>query len=408
MWSLFPEKALCLILSLLCLSVLSGKVTRAADWSLSPGIEVSEEYNDNVLFRKKDTLEDFITRIKPKIRLLGGTEQTQLRLDSTVIGEKYCRYEDLDTINTDNRMALDRWWSPKFLTTLTGTFSKDDILETELERAGQVGVREDRYRYGMDLSGTYTVSDVLSLTLGGGGTFSHYPDGIYPDMDLWQVSMNPMWAINNRDSAGLFLNYYDADYEDSATIRTCTGSLYWRRDLSDTTYFVLGAGYRYTWSSYDVQNIMLSIDPDTGFPVFVPVKKEQTGEDGGFIFNFELNNDWTDRFSTVVSAGREHYDTVDARSSNRNYIRTTFSYRLSETVSGNCLFGYDTTTYDGPADQDTDYFRVSPFLSWRFARNFSLRFGGSYEYGQYSDYNTDRFKAWIMVSCEYPRFLANH
>lgn len=410
---MLPKKILYLIIpSFFCLSVLSGKVTRAADWSFTPGIEVSEEYNDNVLFTKRDTLEDFITRIKPNMQFLGKTEQTQLQLDSTVIGETYYEYGHLDTINTDNKASLDRRWNPKFLTTLTGTFKKDETLETELERAGQWGVREDRYRYGFDLSGTYALSDILSLTVGGGGTFSYYPDGPYPDLDLWQINVNPAWAINLRDSTGLFINYYDADYEDASSVRTFAGSLYWRRDLSDTTYFVLGTGYRYTWTRYGVQNIRLSIDPDTGFFVLELVEVRQTGEDDGFIFNFELNNDWTERFSTVVSAGREHYNAVDARGINRNYIRTTLKYRLSETVSGNCQFGYDTTTEDGPAGEDTDYVRVAPYLSWRFTRNLSLRFGGSYEYSQEEtgsdNYDRNRFKGWIIVSYKYPRLLASH
>ena len=405
---MLPKKILYLILFFfLCLSVLSGKVTRAADWSFTPGIEVSEEYNDNVLFTKRDTLEDFITRIKPNMQFLGKTEQTQLQLDSTVISETYYEYGHLDTINTDNKASLDRRWNSKFLTTLTGTFKKDETLETELERAGQWGVREDRYRYGFDLSGTYALSDILSLTVGGGGTFSYYPDGPYPDLDLWQINVNPVWAINLRDSTGLFINYYDADYEDisstSTSIRTIASSLYWRRDLSDTTYFVLGAGYRCTWTR---------VDPDTGFFVLEPVKEGQTEEDDGFIFNFELNNDWTERFSTVVSAGREHYNSVDARGINRNYIRTTLKYRLSETVSGNCQFGYDTTTEDGPAGEDTDYVRVAPYLSWRFTRNLSLKFGGSYEYSQeetkHDDYNRDRFKGWVSISFKYPRLLASH
>jgi len=400
------------MLSFLCLTALSGKASRAADWSFTPGIEVSEEYNDNVLFEESVILEDFVTRIKPKMQILGKTEQTQLQLDSTVIGEKYYEYGHLDTINTDNKASLDRRWSPKFLTVLTGTFRKDEILETELERAGLAGVRKDRYRYGFDLSGTYILSDVLSLTMDGGGTFSYYPDGPYPDLDLWQISVNPVWAINLRDSTGLFINYYDADYEDVSTIRTFAGSLYWRRDLGDTAYFVLGAGYRYTWTRYGVQDIWLSIDPDTGSFVLEPAEERQTREDDGFIFNFELNNDWTDRFSTVVSAGREHYDAIDARGINRNYIRTTLKYRLSETVSGNCQLGYDTTTEDGPAGEDTDYVRVAPYLSWRLTRNLSLRFGGSYEYSQYktdySDYNMDRFKGWVSISFNYPRLLANH
>lgn len=415
MWSLSHEKDLCLILSFLCLPLLFGGVTRAADWSFTPGIKASEEYNDNVLFTKKDTLEDFVTSIRPNMQLLGKTEETQLRLDSTIIYENYKRYGHLNTIDTDNKLSLDHQWSPKFLTTLTGTFKKDKILETELQRAGQVRTRGTRYRHGFDLSGTYALSDVLSLTVDGGMTFSRYRKGMYPDLDLWQVNVNPVWAINPRDKVGLFINYYDADYKGTSTIKTSTNSLYWRRDLSDTTYFVLGAGYRFTWTRYGVQNIRLSLNPDIcpECPlIYKLVKEEKTGEDSGFIFNFELNNDWTERFSTVVNAGKEHYDAVDARGIDRKYIRMTLKYRLSEKISSNCQFGYDRTSEESSTGVDTDYLRIAPYLSWKISENLSLKLGGSYEYSQEKiksgGYGRDRFRGWITVSYKYPRLLANH
>ena len=404
------------MLSFLCLSLFFGGVTRAADWSFSPGIEASEEYNDNVLFTEKDTLEDFVTSIKPSMQLLGKTEQTKLQFDSTIIDENYKRYGHLNTINTNNKFSLDHQWSPKFLTTLTGTFRKDDILETELERAGQVRTRGTRYQHGFDLSGTYALSDVLSLTMGGGETFSRYRKGQYPDLNLWQVNVNPVWAINPRDRVGLFINYYKADYKDISTIKTSTNSLYWRRDLSDTTYFVLAAGYRFTWSKtrYGVQKIRFSVDPDTGLFIVDLVEEKQTDEeeDSGFTFDFELNNDWTDRFSTVINAGKEHYDAVDARGIDRKYIRMTLKYRLSETVSSNCRLGYDRTSEETSGGEDTDYFRIAPYLSWKITENLSLRLNGSYEYSQEKtksrDSDRDRFRGWITISYKYPRLLANH
>ncbi len=383
----------------------------AADWSLSPGIEISQEYNSDVLFSHYTDWEDCFTKVVPKFKLIGKTDRTKFELDSKVIGEKYFEYGHFDTVNTDNVLTLQHAWSPRFYTTLTNTFKKDNILETELERAGIGGFRKDRYRYGFDLTGNYLISDVFSVALGGGGTFSCYPDGPYPDLNVWEIHFNPVWAINERDSLGLYVNFDYADYEDISTIQTLSQMLYWRRDLSDTAFFVLGAGYRYTWTKYEFTIFELAFDPSLGI-VIVPVDREVRAEDDGFVFNFSLNNDWTERFSTVVDAGREHYNAIDAKGIDRSYIRMTLKYKLTEKTSFNCRLGYDMTEEQGSWGVDRDYIRVAPSLRWRCTEDLTFSFNGSYEYrktdGQNYEYDTDRFRSWISLSYWWPRLWANH
>ncbi len=383
----------------------------AADWSLSPGIRVSQEYNSDVLFSHLDSWEDFFTRVEPRFKLIGESERAKLELDSRVIGEKYYEYGHFDTVNTDNELTLDYAWSPRFSTTLTNTFIKDNILETELERAGVAGFRQDRYKYGFDLTGNYVISEVFSVALGGGGTFSYYPDGPYPDLDLWDIHFNPTWIINPRDSLGLYVNFDYADYEEISTIQTLSQTLYWRRDLSDTTFFVLGAGYRYTWTKYEFSIPQIAFDPTLGF-VLVNVDREIRDEDDGFIFNFSLNNDWTERFTTIVDLGREHYNAIDARGIDRNYIRMTLKYKLTEKTSFNCKLAYDVTEEKGTYGVDRDYIKVSPSLRWRCTKDLVFDFHGSYEYrktdGRDYDYDTDRFRSWVSLSYWWPRLWANH
>ena len=385
---------------------------RTADWSFSPGINITQEYNSDVLFSHYDDWEDFFTRVEPRFKLIGESEKAKLELDSKVIGEKYYEYGHFDTVNTDNTLTLDYAWTPKFSTTLTNTFEKDNILETELERAGLAGFRKDRYRYGFDLTGNYFISEVFSVGLGGGGTFSYYPDGPYPDLNLWQIHFNPAWAINPRDSIGLFVNFDYADYEDISTVQTLSQMLYWRRDLTDTTFFVLGAGYRYTWTKYEFTIYRLGfVDPTLGI-IFIPEDKEIREEDDGFIFNFSLNNDWTERFTTIVDIGREHYNAIDASGIDRNYIRMTLKYRLTEKTSFNCRLAYDVTEEQGRYGVDRDYVRVAPSLRWRCTEDLVFSFHGSYEYrksdGRNYDYDTDRFRSWVTLSYWWPRLWANH
>ncbi len=370
------------------------------------------EYNDNVLFSHRYKLDDFIARIRPEVIIKGKTEKTLFSIGSMVIGEKYFDNSQLDTVNTDNHALLQRIWSKRFSTTLDASFSKDETLEEELTAAGQPGLRRTRYRYGFDASGKYVLSDTTSLTIGGGPSFDNYPDGPYPDRDLWQAYLNPAVAVDPKDTLGLFLNYNDADYRHASKVQTVSGSLYWRRDFSKTTYFVLGAGYRHTWTKYSLRYLSFSVDPATGFVTIFPLKEEKSEENGGFIFNAELDNDWSERFSSMVSTGREHYNAIDVRSIDRTYVRMTLKYRLTETISSNCHLSFDTTTEDGPGGRDNNNVMVEPFIAWSLTPNLAINFGGSYRYDKEDirtdDFGIHRFRGWLSLSYRCPRLLANH
>ncbi len=412
MWCLFHKNcATWLILTGLILLGL-GSVACGADWSVSPAASLTAEYNDNILFSREDEQDDFIAKLNPSIEILGQTELTQFKLKSSVTGEKYFDHSDLDTLVTDNTGSLKHHWNPKFSTNLSANFAKDKILETEIERAGLTGVRKDRYRYGFDLSGTYAFSETLALTLGGGGNFNDYPNGPYPDLDLWQATANPTWAVTAKDTLGLLINYYDADYKDVGTIKTLAETLYWRRDLTENTYVVFGAGYRRTRTKYKISTLRIIIDPGTGTVTLVPVEKNETSTDSGFIFNVALNNNWTERFSTTINAGREQYNSIDARSIERSYIRGTLRYRLTEKASVNCNLGYDTTKGEGRLGEDTDYVRVAPYLGYRYTEKLTFSLGGSYEYKKNKthtyDYTRNRFRSWLMATYRWPRLWASH
>ncbi len=384
----------------------------AADWSLNPDIEAMTEYNDNVLFSHVKKIDDFIARITPGIHIQGRTEKTLFSVNSLVTGEKYLDNSQLDTINTHNNVLLEHYWNPRFMTSIKGMFVKDETLEEELEAAGRPGLRRPRYRYGFDASGKYSLSDTLSLTLGGGPQYNNYPDGPYADLTSWQVYLDPAVALDPMDTVGLFINYDHADYKDSSTVKTVSASLYYRRDLSETAYFVLGGGYRYTWTEYSTLNFTYYVDPDSGLVFIVPAKKDQSSGDGGFIFNFELENDWTERFSTIAAAGREHYNSVEATSTDLTYARATFRYRWTDTISSSLRLSYDTTDEVGPGSRDNNNIRVEPYLSWALSPTVTVKMGGSYRYDREDarpkSYNIQRFRGWLNLSYNWPRLAANH
>jgi hypothetical protein len=269
---------------------------------------------------------------------------------------------------------------------------KDTTLESELEAAGLQAFRRDRYRYGLDLSNSISLSETASLALSGSAEKSDYPDGQYPDGLSWEAGLNPTWMFSPANTLGLNTFYSTSDYEDSSTVRRVSAVLYWLHDWSEKDHFTLGGGYFHTWTEFE------RADLDT--------------TDDGFLFNLELKRAWTETFSTVLSAGREEYDTVDARSVTRTYARTTLSYAFSPVLSSSCAIGYDFNTHSGVFGEDTHYFRVSPSVRWRLAENVSLSLAGAYENWRPEsggeDRTNDRYRTWFALLWEWPRLLASN
>lgn len=405
-------RSLAATLSLLGLCIFVPVSAYPVDWSVKPRIGAMQEYNDNILFNSRYKIDDFITKLIPRIDIKGLTETNSLLVETAVIGEKYIDNSNLDTINTINRLILRHSWNERFFTKVEGRFIKDKTLESELEAAGLRGFRKTRYLYGFDAAGRYSLNERLSMTFGGGPHYSHYPDGPYPDQDTWHIYLDPALALDSRDSIGLLTDFEHADYESSTTVKTLSSSIYYRRRIGETSRFVLGGGYRHTWASYKSIYLGLGIDPESGRYISVPLRKKRSGHEGGFIFNSELNNDWTERFSTRITAGREHYNSVDVRSIDLTYLRSTFQYKWTETISSNLGLSYYNTVEDGPGDRNTDNIKIEPFISWSVTQNLILKFGGAYRYEKEDNRrgheNIDRFKGWIAFSYEYPRFLSNH
>ena len=382
-----------LLTGIACTLTCLGPGSQAADWSLSPSLEIGGEYNSDVLLSSEGNFEDYIFRGKPALQVLGMTQKTKFLFDSVLIGEKYFQEPGFDTVDTNTRVSLSHQWTPSLSTDLSTTFVKDTTLETELEAAGLQTARSDRFQYGLDLSSSISLSETASLGLSGSAEKSDYPDGQYPEELSWEAGLNPAWMFSPANTLGLNTFYSSSDYEDSSTVRTVSAVLYWLHDWSEKDHFTLGGGYFHTWNEIKEPNL------------------ETT--DDGFLFNLEFNRAWTESFSTVLSAGRDQYDSVDARSVTRNYARTTLNYVFSPVLSSSCAIGYDFNTQSGTFGEDTHYFRVAPSVRWRLAENVSLSVSGAYEHSrteaEVSDDRTDdRYRAWLALLWQWPRLLASN
>ena len=349
-----PRCKALLIALLGCVLPVPWQGLHAADWSCSPSIEIAEEYNSNILLGSIYELEDFITRVTPGVGVVGIAEQTQFLFDSTFPAEIYIKHDGFNTIDNRSLLSLRNQWTPVYSTNLGAHFIKDTTFETELETTGLREDRTDRMRYGFDVEGGYLSSERASFTISGSVEKSHFPDARQPDALRWRVGLNPARILTPGKTIGLNVDYSNTDYDTSTTIQTVSGTVYWQHELSEKAHYSVGAGYYYTWINREAFGLK--------------------SEDDGFLFNVALDNSWTERFSTVLSAGSNQYDTVDARSVVRTYAQASLRYRFSLAVSGGLAFGYSFSTESGLLGKDSHYLRVEPSVRWEFTTQRVLAF----------------------------------
>ncbi|SMC26728.1 uncharacterized protein, PEP-CTERM system associated [Desulfacinum hydrothermale DSM 13146] len=396
---------------LLAALVITASPARGEDWYVTPWIEGRVEYNSNVLYTADDELDDLVFHVRPGFSALYGSERTQWTWDTSLDGQIYADNPDLNTVEADSTAAVVRQWTDRLSTRLGLTFAKDETLDAELRESGLVARRESRYRYGPDFSFAYLMTDRVGVEGGLGLRRTDYDSRIYPDRTTWMASLSPYYLVTPRDRVGVSFGVSGSDYEDTSTIFTFTNSLFWRRDLSESSHILLSAGYRTTRTTLERDSVQIVIDPATNQVRFVTVTDEERYSDTGFIFNASWAAKLTETVSVDLSAGREQYNSVTAASNERTFVRGSVSWLLSERTTASLAAGYDYNQEEAGAgaDQKTHYVRIAPGLSHRLTPRFSLQGGAVYEHSfvkyRGSDEDKDRYRIWAGLRYVWERAL---
>jgi hypothetical protein len=418
---------------LLCVFCASAVNTFAADWSFTPSATLSETYNSNIRFTPTtlpgESKNDFITSFTPVVSVTGQTEQTQFTFNTVTSAQAYVLNPWLDTINTNTSAALTETWSPRFSTTANLGLVHDYTLEEQLQASGIIAQRTEHYQYSSGLSCTYGLNESWNLLASGLYARSTYPSGTLPDTDSYQATITPVWAISERNNVGLSSTFSYMTYGSSSggpangsgtKIETLTEMLFFQRQFSETLGFKLGGGYYFSSLDYIAPTrkflgYLPIPGPPYAIPVYTIVYQPATGTDGGFVFSADLNKDWSERFSTVFSAGRQQYNDVNARSFNSTFVSGSAIYKWSELTTVNLTARYNINDQITQGNQKIDYYTISPSIERNLTENLVIRLSGSYEH-EYETYgvigatilNLPRYSTWVDLTYKWPRFLASH
>jgi len=360
----------------------------SADWEVSPRVSIVEEYNDNILFsRERQELDDWVTYVRPRVEGTYHTKRLRVSLDSGLEAEKYIDYDELDTIDHDHRVALSYGLSRNLSLRTGGYFREDTTLETELVEEGLLVDREDRRKFGGNLGFNYGFSTRLFLSGGWTRRYTVYPDEPleFDDRRSNTLDLAPQYILSPRTSLFLKMVYTKTEYDTQGdpTIENYNIRPSFRHDFAEDFYISGGAGYRYTERSQ---------------------KGEKDEDSDGFVFDLSFHRDWK-KASMELLASRDQYSTVDRRSIERDRLTLKGTYRLTERFRTSVAGTFRRNRVDEGGD-DTDYYTVTPALSYNLTPTIILR--GSVDYSEYdyeddSDWDRERFRARLLLNFNWPR-----
>ncbi|SPF31243.1 exported hypothetical protein [Syntrophobacter sp. SbD1] len=389
------------------------------DWYFTPSATLSQSYNSNLQFvtvpPPGSTKGDFITSFTPVVSVTGETEKAKFQFDTVTSGQVYLQNPKFDTVNTYTTAGLTEFWSPRFSTSANLGLVHDYTLEDQLQQSGIIAAMTERFMYSCGLGDKYDLSESLSLALNGSYAKSVFPSNVLPGSDDYEGSISPVWSVSERNNIGMTSSFSYINYSNDTTIKSVTEMLFWQRAFSETMNFKLSGGYYYSSLDFLTPTVELIpvIPPFLYTPVTVLVPT--TGTAGGFIYSAELKKDWSERFSTTFSAGSQQYNDVNARSWDSTTISGGASYKLSELTTFNFMAKYYMNDQLGGGIEKIDYYIISPSIEMILTEKIVLRLNASYENeldknpgGLAGPITTvDRYRTWIDLVWQWPRFLAS-
>jgi len=370
------------ILNLVIVCYYGVPSTFAREYSLTPSLGITAEYNDNVAFDRTNERDDFLTIISPEAEF--SSETVRGTFHTKVKGDIF-RYLDETDENTENLYlgfdgAYDMTERAAFRA--DASYIADTTLESELMETGVVNVRSDRQRTNGGVGFTYTLSPRANVGIDYKYSKTDYDRPESEDYDYNLVRGNYNYHFNTQVDTLTLQPYYskrDSDIRDADTYGITLG---WTHLFSETDLVKIFLGTRYT--DQEKRN-----DSDESFGGTADISLLRTGEvySAQLGYSRDIHND--------VSGDLIEVDRIYCRLSRK------IVGRLSVGFSGNFYF----TRSEDDSEDDTRYFEVIPSLDYQLTKHHTLRLAYSYSEDDdeaYIENKSERSRVWIAVNFNFP------
>ena len=369
---------------------LSASMVLSAETKLLTSVDLRQEYNDNITYRRSDKIDDFISIVSPSLKLSYITEIFNLSALADWRGSLYWDNSDLNRVNQryglDGTYRLTERWS----FTARGRYTKDSVQDSQLDETGSVRLGlSDRERLNAGAGLDYNLSE--RSTIGSDYNFQKttYERRGDVDTDLHSIRFYYKRRLQNeKDIITIFPRFRWGDTDDYDAYSSSL-NFRWFHPFSETLDTSITVGVRHTRVDYD--NERDDTDNWGGLAdMWLRKKGELTNGRLGF------RNDLRTRTNGDIINVSRLYTDFDHRLSRRFGIGLEGSVYYSQLIE------------DSPEDDDDRwYYVVSPSAFYRLTEDHILRLRYSYNYEKSLDRDNndtrERHRVWLQLTFNFPK-----
>lgn len=336
----------------------SGMLQAETLWT--PRMNLNAVKDDNVFFKRTDTVDDYVYNVEPGLRFDVDQEVTKLSADGRVMIR---RYQDNDTLDDENyrfNMTGRTKVTERFNLAGRYKFIKDTTLDSELEETGRIFAREDRLsHYGM-LAPSYNLTERTSIGVTGRYRNADYDSGDKIDYSRWDVSVPVRWRLATEIDL-IYISpgyaYRDSDINRSESYNVRVG---WDHESTERLTVNLSAGVRY--SEFEKVNTAKTED---NWGVLGNLK---------FIYDFEIG-------SFTIDFQQDLTNTADGDQVDMSKVILRLRYNFTERMGMELNGRYYYSQSEGKDNNDSRaYVRAGSELFYHLTQNHLVFI--SYEYSQ--------------------------
>lgn len=371
------------------LTVVFGLIAAQAfgrEWRITPSAELKQEYNDNIYFAINDIKSDYITTLSPKLELARKTERMDFSLSGKADGRGYLRNDELNALDQTYHGSIRYQLNPKMSLTAKGAYIQDSTPDRDLMTTGFALSTTRRFRQNYSFAGDYLFTEKTMATL----SYDYSKDD-------WS-SRNLVGYESNGVNLGFAHNLssiissttgrvnfgYTRYITSTSAVENYTGTIGFKRDLSEKWSMLVDVGARYTKSDFDMATYQF-VPPFFVTIVTTKMSNKGWGMMGQAVLSYkgELTNvDFT--FNRDVMASSGLYGTSERNALGFNISRK-LSYEFSVNLSGSYFLNQSDAGKYSPYQINRETFSIIPGIRYQFTKDTAIDATYNFTKTKYSD-----------------------
>jgi outer membrane receptor for ferrienterochelin and colicin len=375
-------------LAVMLVLVFFSQLLWAKNVTITPSIELSGVYDDNLDFASKDEEDSFGANAVPRLTLDYASELLQFFLIGEVDVIKYFSETDYDRTNQFYGIDGQYQMSPRWRFAGNFEYRWDETIDSVLEETGQSFKRTRVKTYDSGAGLFFQLTELSDIGFETDYRKRDYGSDRDTDFDRYTFSLPYTKHFSNeRDIVSLGPSYTIFDSEDSEDGKDYRFEIEWERQISETFTSTVNAGGRYT-----------DIDQEGG----------SSDSNWGYIGKLGLRKR-TETFFGEIEASRDIRANSNAEIVEVNRLILRANQKLSERF-GFKFYGsgyYTGTESTNAKDEKTTFFELNPSLYYFLTENHILEFRYQYQTQKELDRPgnpvTQRNQVWLGIVLQFPK-----